>query len=360
MKKILFIILTFPCLLNAQFKQDTSKNLNYLIIPALFRSPETGWAYGLSGSLSFKTSFKNDPLTRTSNIQGIGLFTQRQQNVQAIDASIFFPKEKFILYLLTSHSYFPDKFWGIGSDTKDNYKCRYSFNQFHFFPHFKIKIAKSFFVGLIYEYQNVYAVTSRDNGSIFDTTAFFGKTPYKVSGAGLSLSYDTRNSSFWPTKGCFFQSIFTSFNKVIGSTFDVNKSVTDIRYFQKILKSGVLALQLYNYSTFGNSPLRELAMIGGSNNMRGFYQGRYRDNCMLTFIMEYRQPVYERISACAFGGTGTVYKTVSDLQKSSLKYSYGLGLRFALLKKERLNLRVDYGYSNKYNHGFYFTAGECF
>lgn len=261
---------------------------------------------------------------------------------------------------MISHSYFPDKFWGIGPNTKDEYKCRYSFNQLHILPHFKIKVAKNIFVGLIFEYQNLYFVNSRDPGSIFDTSDFVGKKPYIVSGGGFSFSYDSRNSSFWPTKGFFFQTMLTSFNKAIGSNFDVYKSVTDIRYFRKFFQNTVLAMQLYNYSTIGDCPIRELAMLGGSNNMRGFYQGRFRDNSMVTFITEIRQPIYDRISACAFGGIGNVYKNINEFQNTHLKYSYGLGIRLALLKKERLNLRVDYGYSDKYNHGFYFTAGECF
>jgi hemolysin activation/secretion protein len=133
-----------------------------------------------------------------------------------------------------------------------------------------------------------------------------------------------------------------------------------LRYFQKLVKGHILAFQLYSYRTLGQTSLRELAALGGPNNLRGFYQGRYRDQNMFSFITEYRVHIYKRFSACFFGGLGTVYNSSRQLLANNLKYSGGGGLRFSLLEKEKLNIRLDYGYSNHLNKGFYFTVGECF
>ena len=107
--KFLILIIFFPVVFVAQFRIDTARRVNYLAIPILFKTPETGWAYGLSASANFKTSHKNDTLTRTSVITALGIFSERQQNIQGLDATIYFPKEKYILYFNSSHSYFPDK-----------------------------------------------------------------------------------------------------------------------------------------------------------------------------------------------------------------------------------------------------------
>jgi len=345
--------------LSAQLKQDTSKKVQYLVIPVLFKTPETGFAYGLSGSISFKTSHKHDSLTRTSVIQTIGFFTTRHQNVQAMDGSIYFPKEKYILLFQISHSYYPDKFWGIGSITTNTKGENYVFEQEYFYPHLKRKIANHLFAGIQYEFQNINNV-SYTKGGRFDTIAFYGKQPYKVSGLGLSLGYDTRDFSFWPNKGVYFQTMFTDFRKELLSDYNVLKWITDLRYFKTLFKNQIFASQFYNYSTFGQTPLRELAAFGGPNNMRGFYQGRYRDNNMVSFISEYRLHIKGRFSACAFGGLGDVYHSYKDFSLKNIKYSYGAGLRLALLEKEKLNIRLDYGYSSKYNRGLYLTVAECF
>jgi outer membrane protein assembly factor BamA len=357
--KLLFIFVFFSSLLSAQFRQDTSRNVNFLILPAVFRTPETGWAYGGSSSFTFKTSHRNDTLTRTSSVTTFAVFTERGQNIQAVDANIFFPQEKYILYFDASHSFFPENFWGIGPNTKDEWSERYEPNQFNIALHFKKQLFERVFAGLIYDYQNVFSIKYIDKG-IFDTTEFLGKKPYSISGAGLSASYDTRNKAFWPTKGILVNAIVNRYNEGIGSDYDFTKFTIDIRFFQKLFLKHVLALQFYNYSTFGESPMKNLARFGGADNIRGFYQGRLRDSNMSTFIAEYRAPIYWRISLVAFGGIGNVYSDKNPLFKNDLRYSFGGGIRLMMLKKDNLNIRIDYGYYSKYNSGFYFTLGESF
>lgn len=360
MKIKLLILLTLASLsTSAQFKQDTSRNVNFIILPAVFRTPETGWAYGASGQATFKTSHRNDTLTRTSFVSAFGVWTERGQNIQAADAVIYFPKEKQILYFDAGHSYFPENFWGIGPNTKDDWHERYTSEQFNFMLHVKEKVIKRLFCGILFDYQNIFKL-KYNAGAIFDTTQFLGKTPYQISGAGVSLSYDTRNKAFWPTKGFYVNTIFTNYDKNFGSTYNFAKWTFDVRFFQKLFLQHIFAFQFYNYSTFGQSPMKNLARFGGVDNIRGFYQGRLRDKNMASIIAEYRAPIYWRFSLVAFGGIGNVYSEKNPLLNNEFKYSYGGGVRLSLLPKDRLNIRIDYGYYDKYNSGFYFTLGECF
>jgi hypothetical protein len=45
---------------------------------------------------------------------------------------------------------------------------------------------------------------------------------------------------------------------------------------------------------------------------------------------------------------------------NDFKYSFGGGLRIALNKSERLNLRIDYGSTKDGTNGLYFQIGEAF
>lgn len=292
-------------------------------------------------------------------MQAVTLFTQRGQNVQALDGTVYFPHEKEIFYIQSSHAFFPDKFWGLGPSTHDDWRERYTFEQFYIFPHLKHKWGKHFFTGLLYEFQHVYNI-SYTRGGIFDTSSFSGKSKYNVSGLGASVSYDSRNAAYWPTKGIFSQLQYTGFSKALLSDFNVNKIIFDTRFFKSINADQVIALQVYSYITIGSSPLRELAALGGQNNLRGIYSGRYRDKDFYSLIGEYRIPVYKRLSCVLFGGMGSVFNKEKEICVSKLKYSYGGGVRIALLQKERLNFRIDYGYSDPRNQGLYFTVGECF
>lgn len=345
----------------AKLPGDTTlRKAKVLAIPVLFRSPETRWAFGVAGSVSFKTSHPHDSLTRLSNVQGVILSTQRRQNIQAIDATVYFPKEKYILIVQISHSHYPDFFWGLGPYTKDKAREHYTFEQYHINPHLKKKIAKNLFVGAIYEFQKVYHIKYLPGGE-YANTPHIGTSAYQVSGIGPSICYDTRNASFWPTKGVYLQTMATCFNQVLGSNYNDVKITMDFRYFKSFFsRCHVLAMQLFNYTNIGEAPIRELAAFGGPTNVRGYYQGRYRDKNMVSAVVEYRAPLFWRLSGCAFVGTGNVFSKTSDLVSSDLKYAYGAGLRFAVLRKEKFNIRVDYGYYNNFNRGLYFTVGECF
>lgn len=358
-KYITVCFLFFGVNLSAQLKLDTNRRVQYFAIPIVISTPETGWAFGLNGSATFKTTNHRDTLTRTSSIQLFGIFSLREQNIQGIDANIFFPKEKYILYVNGGHSYFPDRFWGIGQETKNEAMEKYVYEQINFIPHLKRKIAGPFFVGLIGDYQNVIKIKYPDKG-LFDSLEFLGKSRYQVLGLGASASYDSRNSAFWPTKGLFVQTQFISYNKGFDCDFSFNKWVTDIRFFQKIFKNHVIAAQLYNYTTVGSTPYRSMGMLGGPDNLRGFYQGRFIENCMYSAIVEYRAPIYWRFSAVAFAGMGDVYHQPKDINTRTIKYSFGGGIRFAVQEKDKLNMRIDYGYSDNYNQGFYFTIAEAF
>jgi len=95
--------------------------------------------------------------------------------------------------------------------------------------------------------------------------------------------------------------------------------------------------------------------------MRGYYDGRYRDKDQVVLQAEYRMPVYRRLGAVVFGGIGNVSNNCDYIALEGLKYSYGGGLRIALTRSEKLNLRLDYGISRgARSKGFYFQLGEAF
>ena len=108
-------------------------------------------------------------------------------------------------------------------------------------------------------------------------------------------------------------------------------------------------------------PIRSIASLGGADRMRGYYNGRYRDDHLMSLQAEYRVPVYKRFSAVGFAGVGDVTGRSSTISIRNMKYSYGGGLRFAVNKNEKLHIRLDYGFGKgKGNQGFYLQFGEAF
>lgn len=277
----------------------------------------------------------------------------------ALNGSIYFPGERFILNEQLSYSSFPDNFWGLGKRAPDSSKESYKFKQYYIYLHPQCRIGKNLFLGVLYEYQRVFDVDYL-RGGLFDGQNVPGRNGYRVSGLGLSLTYDTRNNAFSPDKGVMLQFSFDRFASLFGSEYQYTNYVIDLRRFLPIQKGQVLALQVFGSFTSGEVPLRSLAYLGGANTMRGYYAGRYRDKNAGVIQAEYRVHLFWRLGAVGFGDVGNVGPKLVDIDFHHFKYSYGGGLRVALNEKEKLNLRLDYGIAGGASRGFYLQLGEAF
>ncbi len=338
--------------------KDTLHLKHLLVFPVIARSIETDWSFGVASSATMRL-FTKDTTARTSNIQFLALYTLKKQLVTAINGTEYFRNEKYVLSEQISYSSFPDKFWGLGQNSIDSAEESYSYKQFYTYFHLMRKIAPKVFAGAMYQLQNVMDVSYK-NGGVFDKEGIAGKDGYLVSGIGLSLTYDDRNDAFCPDKGNFIQANFTTYHNAIGSKYNFTNWVIDARKYFRIYKKQVLAVQGYWSANEGKSiPIRSLSALGGSNIMRGYYAGRYRDVDMYALQGEYRMPIYKRWGIVGFGGVGNVCKSIGDITINN-KYTFGGGLRFALNKSEKLNVRVDYGFNSDHTSGLYFLIGEAF
>ena len=107
-------------------------------------------------------------------------------------------------------------------------------------------------------------------------------------------------------------------------------------------------------------PFDRMPTLGGSVMMRGMNDGRFRDRNMMAMQTEYRSPVwFNHIGVVAFAAVGAVAPSVQMFEAPLFHATGGVGLRWALTKGDRLNLRIDRGWGRA-TAGTYFTVGESF
>jgi len=329
-----------------------------LVLPIIARSIETGWSFGLASASTFHL-YKEDSTVRTSNAQAIALYTTRRQFVTALNGSIYFPGERWIINEQFSYSSFPDDFWGLGKRAPGGNEESYKFKQYYIYLHPQLKIGQHLFLGTVFEFQHVFDI-EYPAGGLFDQENVLGRDGYHIAGLGLSLTYDTRNNAFWPDQGGMYQFWFDHFAPYLGSDYQYTNFVVDLRRFIRVFKQQILALQAYGTFNAGEVPLRSLAFLGGANSMRGYYAGRYRDKDAGILQAEYRIPLWGRIGAVGFADIGNVGSELKEVNLVHFKYSYGGGLRIGLNQAEKLNLRLDYGLAKGHSQGFYLQLGEAF
>jgi hypothetical protein len=79
---------------------------------------------------------------------------------------------------------------------------------------------------------------------------------------------------------------------------------------------------------------------------------------MIALQMKYRLQVWKRFGAIGFAGFGEVASEIGDFELKSFMHSVGIGLRYRLVPAEKLNTRMDCGWS-KDSSGFYLALTEA-
>jgi hypothetical protein len=118
-----------------------------------------------------------------------------------------------------------------------------------------------------------------------------------------------------------------------------------------------VAFGVQNRFKTGDLPFTALPNLGGSKTLRGFIDGRFRDDSSWHAGVEHRIwiiprgfPIFrgirvERLGVAPFIEAGSVAGSEFDLFESRVRYSYGIGLR-ALIERAA-PFRLDFGISDE-------------
>ncbi|MCS6820823.1 MAG: hypothetical protein NZ551_03045 [Microscillaceae bacterium] len=356
-----FCLLYWLTLFNNLHAQDSTshrKKGGFVVLPVLSTSPETSLSFGAIGMYLFKFNYK-DTLTRTSNVQAYFIYTLRNQLLTSPSYTLFFNQEKYILRGNIAYFQFPEYFYGIGNSPLDKAnRIGIDYELFRIENRFLRKVKGNFFAGIQHRYLEIYNV-KYPAGSLIDQINPVGKNGSSASGLGVVLLYDDRDNVVNTFKGTFVELSTLSHGGIGGnSVYDVFRA--DLRQFIPIIpkKNHILGLQFLGVFTTGAPPMiRQNAELGDDAIMRGYYRGRYRDRNYIAFQVEYRFPVWKFIGANAFVGTGSVAREISEF--TNWLPNFGVGVRFMVNKKDRVNIRLDYGVGYQ-TSDIYLNLGEAF
>lgn len=336
-------------------KKEKTSGLAFL--PVVYYTPETKWAFGAGGLYYFRLT-KDKAVSRPSNLSFVGVYTQRKQTNFELNPDLYLKKGLHVQGKLR-YSDFPDQFYGIGNETTEAMEEPYT-SRFWEVSFEALKQVKGpLNVGFQYFF-DTGRLTEVEDGGMLASGDIPGSSGGTVSGLGFFMTYDSRDSIFYTTAGSFHQFSAMGFGRTLGSDFTFNRFFFDLRKYVRLSVAHSLAFQARLLFQTGNPPFWRMGLLGGQESMRGYYLGRYRDRDIITLQAEYRWvPVFWRIGLAAFASLGDVAATAGDFDLGSFKYAYGLGLRFVFDPKQRLNLRLDFGFGRD-TSGIYFTAAEAF
>lgn len=358
---VMLLIFTYSKVIFSKTQNDKSsenvKDSGFIFIPAFFYSPETKIAGGAS-VIYYYRSANSAPTVRPSTIQPTFIYTQKNQIITSVLTDLYWREETYRLNGAVSFKKYPDKFFGVGSETTDAMEEDYRPKTFAFFLNLFRKVRPGLNFGLLYEYRHDSITETEENG-LLASGNINGSDGGTVSGAGILVNWDTRDNIFYPTKGSFHQFSAAFFGSALGSNFSFNRYVLDLRKYVSLSASGVFAFQGFASFTTSNPSFQFLSQFGGQNIMRGYYEGRYRDKHGFVLQTEYRQRLFGRIGLVGFLGLGEVASELDGFDLEEARISVGLGLRYLYSSTEGINVRIAVGFSGG-TPGPYITINEAF
>lgn len=252
----------------------------------------------------------------------------------------------------------PRDLWGIGyRDGRDNKETSYVEKQYTIHARYLYRVLPDTYIGARVGFEHTGGKKFDEVGQAYIHRQ---KHSYTATGIGAIVEYDSRDFIPNAWRGIYVGLQATFFPKGLGNCgHSLYRATFTFDAYRRVWKDCILAFDLYGEYNSPDTPWPMLARMGGSQRMRGYYQGRYTDNCMLAVQAELRQRIWRRIGCVVWGGAGNVFSERRDdrFDWAHTLPNYGVGLRWEL--KKRVNIRVDYGFGRR-TSGFLLNINEAF
>lgn len=339
---------------NKKHNNPSTRRISFAGYPVILYSPETSLIFGGGAAITIRKQ-NSDRKTRPDNIIFYAVYTLKNQIAVQFNPDFYFNDDKWQLKIKSGYQKFPDQFYGIGNKTMEDDAEDVTTEDVIIQPGLTRRIYKNLRLGVMYHFNHTSVQKVETDGQL-NSGLLPGSQGSLLSGIGPLIDWDSRDNIFYPAKGSWLQFYATIYRNWLGSEFEYESFTFDLRYFIEIQDRHILALQFMVRSMNGAIPFNHLARV---DLLRGIHTSRFREKNLAATLVEYRFPIYKRFSGVLFTGMGDVMHHFTDFLLNDIKFSIGIGLRFAVLPNDKINFRLDIGFS-RYGIYPYFQLSEMF
>lgn len=360
--RILFPLLYLACSLQvgAQESKDTSKLQRKPLIagfPIAFYTPETRWGAGATGVCIF--NWRSDSLRARPSTVSLGFaVTQNRQVFFVTPFHLFLDSARYQVYGEIAYNRYRYNFYGRGNEVPENFVERYGLE----FPRFRLTVlrrfGKWFYAGGRYAYDRFSLFDLAPQGLLANKRVP-GADGGTVSGPGLVIMADRRDNIYYPTKGMWGELVYFRNMPLLGASEIFTRMAFDASKYFTWRTKNTLAVNIYSIFSPDELPFYQMGLLGGTKKMRGFYEGRFRDNNLVLLQAEYRRWIWSVFGITVFGSAGQVAPAYNRFSHDYWKFTGGLGIRVRVDRERKVNLRIDAALGEGKILP-YFTIGEAF
>lgn len=337
---------------------DSSQASPNVFFPVVGYTPDTSLLAGVTWLHFFQL---DDPRGdfRQSMISPVAIVTVRKQFVLMIVSELYWDRERNHLKVTPEFMRFPDKFFGIGRDTRESDEEEFTPEQFSLDLAFDRRVFRQLSWGALYRFTD-HRLKEVEPGGLLDSGTIPGTGKATLSAPGFSFIWDGRDNTWSARRGTYLQGEISFYRESMGSDFHFTEYILDLRRYIPLQEKGTLALQIMGKAQDGTPPFFVLPRLGGMEGLRGYLSGRYPDQVRLLARAEWRsRELWKGLGGVVFAGLGDVAPSVDKLTTAAHLYTVGAGLRYTINRQENVKVRMDFGIGNG-DHGFYLSLGEAF
>ncbi len=337
------------------------KKSNYVIAPLVAYKPVTNWQFGVGVKYLYRPTNYDSTDTRKSFVASALIYTLNNQLLFNPYFVHFFNHEAYMLDGYYGIKKFPQNYYGIGSQSLDANQETVDLSEIKIEQLAFKKLKGNLFGGVGLRLIGAINVQQEQQGLLIKDKPS-GWDGFWAIGPSANIRLDDRDNILNARKGQFIDVRLEFMNQLQHSSSGYTNLKIDTRkYFTPFQnKKKVIAGQLYMQTALkGDIPFSEMAFVGSETLMRGYYDKRYIDRHFIGGQVEYRQELPYNFGFVTFAGLGDVTDQFSNIQLSNLKYSLGAGIRYKIIPKEDINIRLDFGIGRESNT-FYLSIAEAF
>lgn len=310
--------------------------ISWFALPLVFWLPETRVGFAAAGGLHFRLRGAE----RASSVFLVGAYTLNHQSSVDLATEVALPGGTLLTGRLRAVN-FPDAFYGLGPFTPTSARETYTrlWTQGQLGAELPVGAGGQLRIG---PRLDLRAERNSDllPGGLIASGAVEDATGFTAVGLGGSAVWDTRDVPLYPHRGAFVEVWYLHYPEALGRHREFSAGSIAGRWFHPAGGGRVLAAAAYVEQAFGDVPFTLLPKLGSSSYLRGWLEGRFRDNLATAAQVELRVPIWDRFGGVAFLSTGEVAQDLGALRFDALRVAGGVGLRFRLTP-EGVNIRFD-------------------
>lgn len=356
---VIIVLATHAISVNSQKTNTTtsdsikSKKPSVAAIPIINYDPSLGATIGAMGQYFYKIN-KKDTISPSSSTGLFGIYTTNKTYFMAAFQRFYLNEDRWKLMFAGGKGNINFQFW---QDLPDNSGVFIDFNTEATFALARIerKLFKKPYGGINMVYSD--ATTTYDLPDYFPDSLKYDKV--NMNNIGYLFNYDMREHQLNPYSGYNVEFKNNFYKEWINSSYDFNKTeLTYNHYYTLSNTRNILATRFKANIATGNVPFQGQNVIG-QEDIRGYSNGKHRDNQTYAMQAEYRWRYYKRVRMVGFIGIATAVSNASEILDSEFLPGAGVGFRYLMLPIERINIGIDVA-KGKDDWGMYFRIGESF